>query len=351
MQILPPCSSRHQRHINLAIQPTISFFHWTMIRLWPGDNSNQLTPRAEKNPFDQHHHHPTYHNYVPSPGPSTPTTHPLLATNSPFIPSSTLTSSAYGGGGGSVTSDLTPTGTSSLGGFPAALPTTQLSLHAPVFNMQQPPPGNRNKSLASILTSSPSTPPQTTASKGQIHVKLIQAKALNVRTMHARPYVVVQFEQNEFVSRDPTDETDKEVKGTAISRQPSSNAISALGAIGSKAAALDASKKGSRANSTNPSPSSSVAPKFSLPPVGGASNGLFGRLSAHNPVWKHEVSLYALFLTHLQLTHLFLSDVTSEESLITFNVYDRAVSDQGFLGTVQIKPALVHDHTVDQWYK
>jgi hypothetical protein len=344
MQILP-CSSRH----SLAIPSTISFLQ-TMIRFWPGDN-NQLTPRAEKNPFDDHHQHPTHHNlnYVPSPGPSTPTTHPLLAINSPFIPSSTLTSSAYGGGGGSVTSDLTPT--SSLGGFPAAQPTTQLSLHAPVFNMQQPPPGHRNKSLASILTSSPSTPPQTTASKGQIHVKLIQARALNVRTMHARPYVVVQFEQNEFVGRDPTDETDKEVKGTAISRQPSSNAVSALGAIGSKAAALDASKKGSRPNSTNPSPSSSVAPKSSLPPVGGASNGLFGRLSAHNPIWKHEVSLYALFLTYLQLTHLFTSDVTSEESLITFNVYDRAVSDQGFLGTVQIKPALVHDHTVDQWYK
>lgn len=46
-----------------------------------------------------------------------------------------------------------------------------------------------------------------------------------------------------------------------------------------------------------------------------------------------------------------LSDVTSEAELITVNVYDRAVSDQGFLGTVQIKPVLIHDHTVDQWYK
>jgi len=45
------------------------------------------------------------------------------------------------------------------------------------------------------------------------------------------------------------------------------------------------------------------------------------------------------------------SDVTSEQSAITFNVYDRAVSDLGFLGTVQIKPVQVHDHTVDQWYK
>lgn len=52
-------------------------------------------------------------------------------------------------------------------------------------------------------------------------------------------------------------------------------------------------------------------------------------------MWKHEVSF----------------DVTSEQSVITINVYDRAVSDLGFLGTVQIKPVLVHEHTVDQWYK
>ena len=51
------------------------------------------------------------------------------------------------------------------------------------------------------------------------------------------------------------------------------------------------------------------------------------------------------------LTNPWGSDVTSEESVITLNVYDRAASDQGFLGAVQIKPVLVHEHTVDQWYK
>ena len=45
------------------------------------------------------------------------------------------------------------------------------------------------------------------------------------------------------------------------------------------------------------------------------------------------------------------SDVTSDDSVITFNVYDRAAEDQGFLGALEIKPVLVHDHTVDQWYK
>ncbi|KAH7887955.1 kinase-like domain-containing protein [Phlebopus sp. FC_14] len=176
------------------------------------------------------------------------------------------------------------------------------------------------------------TPGPSATSKGQIHVKLISARGLNVPSIRARPYVVVQFEQNEFVSRDPTDEMDKEVKGTAttLSRASSSIALSSLSAIGG--APRPAGK-----SSTNTSPSSSVSsssksPSPTNPPS--VTQGLFGRLSAHNPVWKHEVSF----------------DVTSEESAITFNVYDR-VSEHLFLGTVQIKPVLVHDHTVDQWYK
>lgn len=40
-----------------------------------------------------------------------------------------------------------------------------------------------------------------------------------------------------------------------------------------------------------------------------------------------------------------------DDSLLTFNVYDRAVTDGGFLGAVQVKPILKHDHTVDEWYK
>lgn len=162
------------------------------------------------------------------------------------------------------------------------------------------------------------------SSKGQIHVKLISARGLSVTSVHARPYVVVQFEQNEFVSRDPTDEMDKEVKGTAtaLSRTSSSNAV-ATNTIGAQRSAK---------SSISSSPTSSAPSALSNHPS--ATQSLFGRLSAHNPVWKHEVSF----------------DVTSEDSVITFNVYDR-VSDHHFLGAVRIKPVLVHDHTVDQWYK
>ncbi|KAF5369864.1 hypothetical protein D9758_001272 [Tetrapyrgos nigripes] len=196
------------------------------------------------------------------------------------------------------------------GSFAASIPTTSLSLHAPDFNIKMPP--------------SPRRPEPSSTSRGQIHVKLIQARGLNVRATSARPYVVVQFEQNEFVSRDPTDESDKEVKG--LPTKNSSSALSALGAIESKVAALDPTRK-SKGGSNGSSPSSSLGSS--------KGGGLFSRLSAHNPVWKHEVTF----------------DVTNANSLVTFNVYDRSVSDHGFLGTLQIKPVHVHEQTIDQWYK
>lgn len=260
-----------------------------MIKLWPTTPLDQLTPRPgatgqERNPFDLPLESSTSATGAAGLAwPTTPTSsyHPLLNTHPTLHLLHTNVNSAN--------SDLTPLGTPTLSAFPAAQPTTQLSLHAPDFKMQQPPSRksvNKKTSPSPSTTSSQSSnsSPQVTSSRGQIHVKLIQARSLNVRTTSARPYVVVQFEQNEFVSRDPTAETDKEVKGTAtnVSRNSSSNAISALGAIGSKAAAaLDLRKDKS---STNTSPASSLKSS-------GLANGLFGRLSAHNPVWKHEVSL------------------------------------------------------------
>ncbi|KAI0032048.1 kinase-like domain-containing protein, partial [Vararia minispora EC-137] len=175
------------------------------------------------------------------------------------------------------------------------------------------------------------------ASRGQIHVKLIAARSLNVRSLAARPYVVVVFENNEFVSRDPTFEDDKEVKGSPsnVSRTSSSVAISALG----KAQAQDAAAR-RRTSPTSSAGSSSTKSSFSAHTAtastsNGANGPLGGRRSALNPVWKHEVSF----------------DVTSEESTIAFNVYDRSEEEQTYLGTVQYKPILVHDHTVDQWFK
>lgn len=329
-----------------------------MLKFWPSSPAD-LTPKAgpdgreRRNPFEegiQHQLQSSSLHVHPLPSPSVPSYHHhLLSTHqhalSPSVsrpdqrlnPPEPQPSPA----------PLSPSGST----LPAALPTTSLSLHAPVFNMQQPPPPKRaglsrqppaqpspvssasssvsngtNGSLQQTANGTPASTNSATPSKGQIHVKLIQARGLNVRSANSRPYVVVQFEQNEFVSRDPTDEMDKEVRGIAtnLSRNSSSSAISALGALNK---ANPASRNGSAKNSLSSSPSSTSS---------ALKAGLFGtRISAPNPVWKHEVSF----------------DVTSDLSVITINVYDRAAIDPGFLGTVQIKPVLVHEHTVDDWYK
>jgi hypothetical protein len=209
---------------------------------------------------------------------------------------------------------LSPTHSASL--TTTALPTTHLSLHAPDFDMhssrpsQSSTPSLSTTPVSSTLASSPSrprhsqsapTPSASSSSKGQIHVKLISAHGLNTSSINSRPYVVVVFEDNEFVSRDPTDQGDKEVRGVAtnLSRTSSSVAISALGAAGSKAAAAaqEAASRTRRPSPVSSSSSHSAKSSLSVSGVSGTrtpSNGLLRHRSAHSPVWKHEVSLYVI---------------------------------------------------------
>jgi serine/threonine protein kinase SCH9 len=199
-----------------------------------------------------------------------------------------------------------------------ALPTTHLTLHAPDFDMQLPPVNRSSHSRSpppSSLASSPSRPlpSQSTSttgpsssSKGQIHVKLISARGLNAHSINSRPYAVVVFENNEFISRDPTDEGDKEVRGIAtnLSRTSSSIAVSALGAFGSKAAVQDTPTLTRRQSPVSSSSSNSAKSSLSIPGGSGSRTPavrLLGRTSAQNPVWKHEVSLYVNFLSSLGL--------------------------------------------------
>ncbi|KAF8592617.1 kinase-like protein [Ramaria rubella] len=314
-----------------------------MLKLWT-TSSGQTTPKAsavERNPFDAN---PAVADSLAG-SPRTPTSavhHHLL--HAPANVSAPLTPLDLG--------PLTPAAASKFAAVAASLPTTHLSLNPPEFVMKQPPqPRNLpHQSRDASPASNASSVPSTTSAKGQLHVKLIQARGLHVQSSHARPYVVVQFEQNEFVSREPTSESEKEVKGVAtnMSRNGSSTALSALGAI-SIGKAFEAAAR-ARATTTTTPPSSFSAPRSALAPTktstssaesastsGTASPGVFGSgLSAHNPVWKHEVAF----------------DVTSDQSMITLNVYDRRHdTEHSFLGTLQIKPVLLHDHTVDQWYK
>ncbi|KAG8906474.1 hypothetical protein FRB99_006789 [Tulasnella sp. 403] len=235
-----------------------------------------------------------------------------------------------------------PRGIPGLPSVPSAtaLPTTHVTLEAAEFHMK-PPPLALNATATAVPTVGTTQPaPSSTSSsssgsnsngnqsngaqsRGQLHVKLIQARGLNVKSLHSRPYVVVQFENNEFVSRDPISDKEKEVKGVPqpLSRNNSSSALTSLAASGIARAFEAASRRSGTAT-----------------PVADKSSGglLFGSsMSPHNPTWKHEVSF----------------DVTSDQSQLAFNIYDRTQEDAGFLGFLEMRPVLVHDHTVDQWVK
>ncbi|KAF8708978.1 Protein kinase C terminal domain, partial [Rhizoctonia solani] len=277
-----------------------------MLKLWPSGPSaadGQLTPRASDrkspNPFEA-----SLTNLNPTPmastAPRTPTVmHHLLKTQD-------------------NNHDTTPLATPSLG-LPAAAPTTQLSLNPPEFKLKSAPPLRRNHSHTPSIKEKDAQAAGA-SSRGQLHVKLIAARGLNVSSARARPYVVVQFEQSEFVSRDPIAESDAPVRGVpaVLSRVNSAVNVTA-------AAAAAAGSGLARVLAANTSASSVSS---------GSSNGL-GTMSTHNPVWKHEVAF----------------DVTQENTTITFTVYDRQEEDEAFLGMLEMKPVLKHEHTVDQWIK
>lgn len=288
-----------------------------MLKLWGPSGGDQTTPKAErKNPFDA----------LPS---STTTTHqqPSALSRSHIPPQIETAATRLPPAGGART-PTTPGSslhhhhllhlaphiaepgpakpkTPTLPTVPSAigLPTTQLSLEAPEFKMK-PPPLSRNATLTAVPTVSSPAPPAVSAqnatansvsttppngqvngsgqSRGQLHVKVIQARGLNVKSLSSRPYVVVQFEHNEFVSRDPISDKEKEVKGVPqpLSRNNSSSALTSLAASGI-ARAFDLAARG-RSGTATPVPSDAKA----------AGGLLFGSsMQPHNPTWKHEVSL------------------------------------------------------------
>ncbi|SRR6266851_6418285 len=305
-----------------ATSPTFSFVA-TVIKHWPTPNVERTKAKPSAlNRYEEEYKHvgsaPLKPSLTPSPPPSvtvavpertrsgrkgprqggrvTPPNaihHRLLQVP---IPSNNGTETAPVG-------PLSPPAVTGINLTTTALPTTHLTLHAPDFDMQLPPANRSSHSRTPPLASSPSrplpsqaasTPAPSSSSKGQIHVKLISARGLKASSIKSRPYVVVVFENNEFISRDPTDEGDKEVRGVAtnLSRTSSSIAVSTLGTLGSKAVAQETPTLTRRQSPV----SSSSSPKSSLsvPSASGTrtpSNGLLGRTSAHNPVWKHEVSL------------------------------------------------------------
>ncbi|KAI5480751.1 AGC/Akt protein kinase [Pseudohyphozyma bogoriensis] len=327
---------------------------------------DQTTPRAsqqtgasERNPFDTTLStsstaaaSPSRKNSASVGGARTPTTR-------------TFPTSALGGPSLSPVSpgpgDVTP-GPLSLGAVPVTpggLATTAISKAEPDFSFKmQPSALARKKENGS-------------APKGKLSLKLIEARHLSAPSAASRPYVLVSFDQNEFVSREPIHTEGEEISGVAIPKEDkgkpttpppageqtdssaaaangggaaptspvtalSSGLGKALGAIRNGSSSGLSSMNGSDDAAKPPSPTSSASSSAQQQTSAliSPSQSSIDALSAYNPTWKHEVFF----------------DVMNERSVVQVCIYDRSIEEECFLGMTEIRPKLVNNHVVDQWF-
>ncbi|GAA5967205.1 hypothetical protein JCM3765_001736 [Sporobolomyces pararoseus] len=291
---------------------------------------------------------------------------------------------------------------------PATRPSIALSTNEPDFSFKTQPSQHARQ------PKTPGSSNTTAAPRGKLLVKLISARHLSPPSLRARPYVVVSFDQNEFVSREPIHEEGEEVTGLARpltttskttvengagnavegegsksplpdysggklplpatpggglnpgeegydeqeqskqSQEPSSASLSrspASSGLGRKLEEFGKSNNSNGSQSASPKPpkleldlSAPAPPRTSLDeaktPTGAGhepTDGLMGggdAEMAYNPTWKHEVYF----------------DVMNEKSPLVLQIYDRSIEEECFLGFAELRPKLVNNHTIDQWF-
>ncbi|EIW67606.1 protein kinase Sch9 [Tremella mesenterica DSM 1558] len=171
-----------------------------------------------------------------------------------------------------------------------------------------------------------------------LNVKLISAKGLavsNAPSAHPQPYVVMQYEQNEYISRPPRPVTSHQgVPFTSAAPQPIvpgnlTRSSSGLGVGTITRAFADAVGRGKGKREMDGS--GTQTPRAEEPPAG----SWLGKPGPGDPVWKEEVNF----------------DVTSSSAYLHVSVYDRNRAGEGFLGMLDIKPVWKDGYTLDGWYK
>lgn len=201
------------------------------------------------------------------------------------------------------------------------------------------------------------------APRGTLKIKILAGRGLAIPPITSsdpgakpEPYVVVQFEQNEFVSRPPL--ATNKTGAPASSITPGSSAGSAAGSASGKpnlprtnsygpslgissisrafADAARRTKSSKNVNKVGGSGSGASTPKHDVADsIASPLSALgLGSASPSDPVWKDEVSF----------------DVTSSDSVIYVSVYDRSKAGEGFLGVKEIKPVLRDGCTIDNWF-
>lgn len=173
------------------------------------------------------------------------------------------------------------------------------------------------------------------APRGTLKIKILAGRGLAIPPITSsdpgakpEPYVVIQFEQNEFVSRPPMQKPSASSSAAEKPALPRTNSYGpSLGISSISRAFADAARRTKSAK--NVKADGAATPKREETPTLG-----LGSASPSDPVWKDEVSF----------------DVTSPESIIYVSVYDRAKAGEGFLGIKEIKPVLTDGCTIDNWF-
>ncbi|KAI8459804.1 kinase-like domain-containing protein [Phakopsora pachyrhizi] len=199
------------------------------------------------------------------------------------------------GGSGTLnegSSDSTPPASSSSPSSNRAKATTTTGDGVSTNPKTSPRDSSHHNSLGHQRTKSSNTLGSSSNSlalppKGLLSVKIISASSLRCASSSSRPYVVAQFDNNEFVSREPIGEEEDETKGVAnLSRSRDGEKNLVVGALPRRPISINSD-----------------------------GNGVYC-LSGQNPIWKQEVDF----------------DVTQHEShtlrkTLHVSVYDRSVGD------------------------
>ncbi len=163
----------------------------------------------------------------------------------------------------------------------------------PGGNGEMSAPSSSGSSSGMSARSESSTPNNHYQARGTLNVKLISARGLAVShspNTQPQPYVVMQFEQNEFVSRPPHPvASPSSVPFTTAQAQPRGNLIRSTSGLGvgtiTKAFAEAVGRgKGGRGGDGN----GAQTPRAEEPPGGSSRSRKPG---PGDPVWKEEVSL------------------------------------------------------------
>ncbi|GJN90776.1 hypothetical protein Rhopal_003790-T1 [Rhodotorula paludigena] len=290
----------------------------------------------------------------------------------------------------------------------------------------------RRSALASSRTSSPSPTPrskspisrtepdfsfktqpgalqrrQTSQSgpRGKLVVKLISARHLSPPSAASKPYVVVTFDQNEFVSREPIHEEGEEAVGVAKPKPPQLVALAEEGKPeGLTPGALPATPGGA----PNPEHRTVDVDNLNIPPSpvrpgsAGAGTSPSSALSrsldsyrngvaaagtaaddgkpqrptlspVNTSVWSPNddpttptgapqepqsgiLNVMPGYEEDAQMAHNptwkheAAFDVMNEKSVLQLAIYDRSIEEECFLGFCEIRPKLVNNYTADQWF-